>query len=229
MQRLRLLAAAATLLCTLQAQAFTATLGTGDTSAVAGAVLDGFDATAAFFDVQGGSVFSSATEGVHLTGDNVYLLSGVSAQPHKATLSSNDAWLSVGRGQSATVSFAKAVDYVGFLWGSADRYNTVSFFDGTQLIASFQGGAQVGAGRLRADGNQSLSQYFNFSADHITSVQFSSASPAFEIDNLAARALPDTSVVVGPPPAVPEPDTFALALSGLAVLGWLRSRRAARA
>lgn len=229
MHRLRLLAAAAACCCALQAQAFTATLSAGASAPMAGVLTDGFDAPSAFFDVQGGAVYSAGSAGAQLTGSGISLIPGVSAQPFKDHFERGDAWFSVGQGQQATITFASAVGYVGFLWGSADAYNSVSFYDHDTLIASFSGGSLLAGGvQLPSGGDQGKSSYFNFSAGEITSVVFASASPAFEIDNLSALALSAPAAGVMP---VPEPDSAWLMLSGLglAAAAALRRRRAARA
>lgn len=205
------LVAAATL-CAVQAHAYTATLSAGPTSGVAGVTTETFQGAAVFARSGQWDIFNSTDAGVGLTGDGIFLAPGVSAQPQKGVVSSDDKWASVGGGHSATISFAAGSGYVGFLWGSVDSYNTVTFYSGAQALASFKGGAgglavnEVPAG----NGNQAVAQYLNFWAPSITSVEFKSGGNAFEFDNVSA---------------VPEPETYALMLAGLAVVGATLRRR----
>lgn len=217
MKHLKSLLAAAAILGAVQAQAYDVSLTNGATSAMAGVTTETFQGAAVFTRGGGGRVFNSDSAGAFLTGADIWLVSGLSAQPYKGIVATNDKWFSVGGDDAAAVfSFAATTSYVGFLWGSADTYNTVSFYDpSANLIASFTGGAgglaahQVGAG----DGRQWRSTYFNFSAASIGAVKFESSGNAFEIDNLSATT------------AVPEPETYALMFTGLGAVAFVARRR----
>jgi hypothetical protein len=109
-------------------------------------------------------------------------------------------------------SFLSGLSYFGFLWGSPDAHNTVSFYDGQTLLGSFSGGAALDP----ADGNQAVAKYFNVFAgadEQITRVTFASSANAFETDNHAFVS------------AVPEPETYAMLLAGLGLVGSLVRRR----
>lgn len=116
-------------------------------------------------------------------------------------------------GQPATLSFADGgVSYISFLWGSPDSYNqlTVNSTNGSQMFTT----ALLG---LPGDGNQSVSRYVQFSgvgAAKITSLVFTNtpATDAFETANYSITP-------------VPEPETYALMLAGLGVVGFVAKRR----
>ena len=141
------------------------------------------------------------------------LPNGISARPPGST---GNFW-SIGPSPSSqqgpgVVTFAAPVSYFGFLWGSPDSYNTVSFYDGSQLLASYNGSAI----KVPPNGDQTYARFFNVFADQgeqFTKVVFGSTSNAFETDNHAIVS------------AVPEPETYAMLLAGLGLLGWHSRRR----
>jgi hypothetical protein len=107
------------------------------------------------------------------------------------------------------VQFSTGLKYFGFLWGSPDTYNTVTYFNGASVLGSFTGFAP-------ANGDQSISRYFNAFAgvgEQITRVTFASSQNAFETDNHAYIA------------AIPEPETYAMMLAGLGLMGLVARRR----
>lgn len=102
---------------------------------------------------------------------------------------------------------------MSFYWGSIDDYNTVSFFSGSTLVASYTG-AQIPA--APADGSQgnplnNRRVGFNFGGAAITSVNFSSSQNSFELDTVSG--------------AVPEPASWALLIVGMGMTGAAMRRR----
>jgi hypothetical protein len=112
------------------------------------------------------------------------------------------------------VTFSSGISYFGFLWGSPDAYNSVSFYSGDTLLGRFDGSLVL----VPPNGNQAFSAYANVATgpgQWITKVRFDSSVNAFETDNHAFV------------PAVPEPETYALMAAGLGLLmlaAWRRER-----
>jgi hypothetical protein len=99
--------------------------------------------------------------------------------------------------------------------GSIDSYNTISFYDGSTLIKSYDGN-----GLTNPNGNATGSQIdaitngrFLFTFDggtEVNKVVFDSTFPAFEFDNIAATIS-----------AVPEPATWAMMIMGFGFVGFM--------
>ena len=205
MKTLKLALIASAAVCALQAQALTVTVtaydGTDATahSQVIGAVENTFDPVTAI------GTYSDLSQLVTGT-------PGWAAQPAGST----GYYLSVGpsgdQPASQTLSFGAGASYFGFLWGSPDDYNTLTVT--TNLSAYTYTGSLI---TNPANGNRLISGYANFTAgtgEVIQSVMWQSGSNAFETDNHAVVA-------------VPEPETYALMLAGLAAVGFVARRRRA--
>ena len=118
-------------------------------------------------------------------------------------------------GQPATLTFTTPVDYLSFVWGSPDTYNLLTI---TTSLGSIQTFTAAGLGFPVTNGDQSFSQYVQFSAttgDFITSATFTNvpSTDAFETANYSITQ------------AVPEPATWAMMLIGFGGIGYSMRRR----
>ena len=104
-------------------------------------------------------------------------------------------YLSIGGNATETITFASQKNAFGLYWGSVDSYNTIKFYDGTTLVASYTG-ADISP--LLSNGNQgsfAANGYVEFSGLHsFNKVVLGSTSNAFEIDNISAGYIPPPTV-----------------------------------
>lgn len=127
----------------------------------------------------------------------------------------NGQFLAVGKtaGTPSTITFANALSYLSFLWGSPDTYNILTLT--TNLGNTFTYTPQ-GLSFAVTDGNQAFSQYVQFKAsggELITSAKFdvTPGMDAFEVANFST--------------GVPEPATWALMIMGIGFAGAAMRRR----
>ncbi|GFE60653.1 PEP-CTERM sorting domain-containing protein [Geobacter sp. AOG2] len=119
---------------------------------------------------------------------------------------------------SVRVQLGALYNYFGLWWGSVDSYNTLSFYNGDMLVASFTGADAISASV--ANGNQTASStnlYVNFlDLPLFDRFVMGSTNFAFEADNIAIgnSALP-----------VPEPGTMVLLGIGLFAVATCCKRR----
>ena len=116
--------------------------------------------------------------------------------------------------EPSTVTFSSGIDYVSVLWGSPDLYNSLTVVTTAGNLAF----TAASLGFSVTNGDQSFSQYVQFTADagvDILALVFSNSPSidAFEVANFTVTA------------PVPEPETYALMLAGLAAVGFISRRR----
>ena len=104
-------------------------------------------------------------------------------------------YLSIGGNGTETITFASPKNAFGLYWGSLDSYNTIKFYDGATLVASYTG-ADISP--LFPNGNQGSfvsNGYVEFSGLHsFNKVVLGSTSNAFEIDNISAGTIPTAAL-----------------------------------
>ena len=103
------------------------------------------------------------------------------------------------------------VDYRSVLWGSPDLFNSLTVIS----TGSSQVFTATGLGFSTTNGDQSANQSVQFTAlagAKITSLVFTSSDNAFESANYSITP-------------IPEPETYALMMAGLGVVGFVARRR----
>jgi VCBS repeat-containing protein len=145
-----------------------------------------------------GNFFSAALDGTFSESGNAGIVNGslanVSGAPFMGPLSgSADAtnYLSVGAGGTETITFAALENSFGLYWGSVDPFNTIDFYNGTTLVASFSGNDVSPLFATGSLGSFSSNGYVDFlglaSFDKV--VLGTGSTNAFEVDNISAGAV----------------------------------------
>jgi hypothetical protein len=131
----------------------------------------------------------------------------------------NTNYFSIGPStNSVAVIDSGLASYFGYYGGSPDTYNSVSFFNTftESVVATFTGSQLAAFAGAEPNGNQGLGFFWNFTASdsssYFNAVRFDSGSNAFETDNHAVLT------------AVPEPETYAMMLIGMAIVGFTARR-----
>lgn len=112
----------------------------------------------------------------------------------------------------AVMTFLNGTSFLGVLWGSPDTYNVLTLRDNLNVDYVFTTASLMFPVQ---NGNQSFNQYVEFVASAGTMIRtatFASGIDAFET----------TQFSITP---IPEPETYALMLAGLAALGFIGRRR----
>lgn len=121
-------------------------------------------------------------------------------------------------GDVATLAFAPGANYLSFLWGSPDLYNSLTITTSLGNISTFTADS---LGFASTNGNQAFSQYVQFgtlgAGEYISSVSFSNipSVDAFEAANFRVTG-------------VPEASTWAMLILGVGATGAVMRRRRVR-
>ena len=120
-------------------------------------------------------------------------------------------------GNTATLTFNPGYGYLSFLWGSPDKYNSLTITTANGFSQTF---TAAGLGFAVTNGNQAFSQYVQFktaAGDTLKTVAFSNipSQDAFEVANFRVTG-------------VPEASTWAMMLLGVGAVGGAMRRRRVR-
>jgi len=111
-------------------------------------------------------------------------------------------YLSLSAGSSETITFGSERNTFGLYWGTIDLMNTISFYDGVDLVVSYTG-AEV-AGLLSAhQGVFASNGYLEFVGIHPFDrvVLDTGNTNAFELENISAGVVPDRHAGLAAPVA----------------------------
>ena len=163
--------------------------------------METFDAVAAGSASNNGAGsgnFDSASLGAHFSASGnsgiVNGSSGATAAPFVGPLPGvrdTTNYLSIGANGTETITFTAEKNAFGLYWGSLDTYNTIKFYDGVTLVASYSGSDILPLFPTGNQGSFASNGYVQFSGLHaFNKVVLASSANAFEIDNISAGNLP---------------------------------------
>ncbi len=162
-----------------------------------------------------------------LTG-NFNIVQGSATGLYAAPLGDTTKYLTVpgiGSTGSATLVLNQSYRTLSFYWGSIDTYNSVTYLTAAGVsLGTFSGGMIPSAPADGSQGNALNNRRVNwdFGADAVKTLVFTSTGNSFELDNIAGAAANQSS-------PTPEPTTWAMLAAGIGMVGAsMRSRRRSR-
>ena len=172
------------------------------TSSFAGAMIETFD-TPTWAWTGGGHIVSGSLSGKYAAPYNSLYM------PAKDSTN----YMSADPLGSYATTFATTYTYFGLFWGSVDSYNTLSFYNGNDLVHSFKGTDITNPGQYGVSyGNQSAPStnlYVNFyDLSEFDRIVMTSSGYSFESDNLAVGN-----------PILPNPEPATMLLLGFGLIG----------
>ncbi len=169
------------------------------------------DAVYQDFDSYAPGTYPELPMGLAILGGGPTVVDTVSGDNVLGTGEAGNHYIAVSGGTNLSLTYTGGPGYyLGFLWGTVDGFNSVTFFDGGQEIATFTGFD------LQEEPDHTSAIYANFYATGgtFTSVVFSSSENSFEFDNIRVATTPLPAGL----------GLFGAAIAGLGVLGFGRRR-----
>ena len=141
-----------------------------------------------FYSVTLDAMFSGSGNAGIVNGSSINISLAPIVGPSPGQPDTSD-YLSVGANSSETITFASEQNAFGLYWGSIDTYNTISFYNGAVLVASYTG-AEILPMLAGNPGNFALNGYVEFAnLGLFNEVVLGSGANAFEVTNISSGTI----------------------------------------
>jgi len=158
-----------------------------------------FDGLPTGSDAIHGNFYSAALDATFSGSGNVGVINGsipgvavaLFLGPFTGSVDTTD-YLSLSSGSIETITFGSERNTFGLYWGTIDSMNTVSFYDGINLVVSYTG-AEIGRLLSAHEGVFASNGYLEFVGIHPFNrvVLDTGTTNAFELENVSAGVVPD--------------------------------------